>query len=223
MSSSEAGRRSNRDWLADLAAGSPARDGAIVDLRDYLLRAILVYLTRRRGELGRFDHDELRQFAEDWTQQALIQVLGGIETFRGDSRFTTWAYRVAVNLVAGDLRRRRWADQSLDELTESSSPDVAVRHDASALSPETEVGRQQIWEAIQTTLETALTERQRSALTRVLEGVPPEVIAEELGTTRNNVYKIVHDGRRKLRDALRALDMPEEDIVRAFEIGPGRD
>ncbi|MFN2116007.1 MAG: RNA polymerase sigma factor [Anaerolineae bacterium] len=210
-------QRSNSEWLADLDPQSPQREAAIADLREYLLRAVLVYLTRHRSDLSVFDYDEIRQFAEDWAQQALIQVIDHRDTFRGDSKFTTWAYRIAVNLAAGELRRKRWENLSLDRLTEAEAPDISLREDTSAPPPEDLLSREQIWQTIQDVIQHDLTDRQRTVITRIIiEGVPVEVVADDLGTNRNNIYKLVHDARRKLKRALESRGWSADDVLSAF-------
>jgi RNA polymerase sigma-70 factor, ECF subfamily len=210
--------RTNAEWLAELGAADARSDATVSELRDYLLRAVLIYLTRHRSDLTGFDYEELRQFAEDWTQLALIQVLDNLDSFRGDSKFTTWAYRVAINLAAGELRRKRWENVSLEGLAESDSPDLAVTEDTALPSPESELTRDQIWSTIQGIIDRDLTERQRIVLTRiVLEGVPVEAVADSLGTNRNNIYKIVHDARKKLRRELEAAHWTAEEMLGAFD------
>ncbi len=210
--------RSNDEWLADLQPDSPNRDQAIRDLREYLLRAVLVYLTRHRSDVAALDYEEIQQLAEDWAQQGVLQVLNKLPSFRGDSKFTTWAYRVAINLVAGDLRRKRWATLSLESLTESEQPDSRLSEDSSQPSPEDELTRGEVWAAIQTVISENLTDRQRTVLTQVvLEGVPVETVAERMNTNRNNIYKIVHDARRKLRRELELQHWSADDVMAAFQ------
>jgi RNA polymerase sigma-70 factor (ECF subfamily) len=209
--------RTNDEWLTELGASGIVLDTAITDLREYLLRAVLVYLTRHRSDLSVFDYDELQQFAEDWAQQALIQVIDHRESFRGDSKFTTWAYRVAINLAAGELRRKRWDNLSLDTLTEAESPDVGLKEDTATPSPEDQIAREQIWDTIEDIIPHDLTDRQRPVVTRiVIEGVPVEIVADELDTNRNNVYKLMHDARKKLRGALESRGWAADDVLGAF-------
>jgi RNA polymerase sigma-70 factor, ECF subfamily len=207
----------NEQWLADLRATGPRHEAALARLREYLLRAVLVYLTRHRSDLAGYDFAEVRQFAEDWTQQALIQVVASIDRFRGDSRFTTWAYRIAVNLVAGELRRKRWDTLSLDEMAEKGAPEGESDEDNAVRSPESEIIRRQIWATIQHVIDTDLTARQRDALTQiVLDGVPVEVVAARLATNRNNIYKLVHDARKKLRRELEARHWTPEEMLAVY-------
>lgn len=210
--------RTNEEWLADLQPESPRREAAIRDLRDYLMRAVLVYLTRHRSDVAGLDYDEIQQMAEDWAQQGVLQVLDRSASFRGDSKFTTWAYRVAINLVAGDLRRKHWETVSLDALTESSLPDSRWTEDGDQPSPEDELARSELWAAVQSVIHEDLTPRQRTVLTQVvLHGVPVDVVAEQMNTNRNNIYKIIHDARRKLRQELALRDWSTEDVMAAFQ------
>jgi RNA polymerase sigma-70 factor, ECF subfamily len=210
--------RTNEQWLEDLPSIGPPHDAAVEDLREYLLRAVLVYLTRHRSDVADLDYDELHQMAEDWAQQGVLQVLAKLPTFRGDSKFTTWAYRVVINLVAGDLRRKRWESVSLDALTSAEQPDPRLSEDDHQPSPETHLARGEAWNAIRQVIDESLTDRQRSVLTMVvLEDTPVEEVAERMGTNRNNIYKIVHDARRKLRLELELRDWAAEDILGAFE------
>jgi RNA polymerase sigma-70 factor, ECF subfamily len=217
----DAPSRTSDEWLADLRSAGARNDAAVATLRDYLLRAIVVYLTRHRSDLAGFDYEELRQFAEDWAQLALIQVMGNLDSFRGDSKFTTWAYRIALNLAASELRRKRWENVSLEGLAESASPDIGIREDTSTPSPESALTRQQVWATIANVIDTVLTERQRTVLTQiVVDGVPVEVLAGRLGTNRNNIYKIVHDARKKLRRELDARHWTPEEMLEAFADEP---
>ena len=177
----------------------------------------MVYLTAHRSDLVGFDYLELRQFAEDWAQQSLIQILDHLDTFRGDSKFTTWAYRVAINLTAGELRRKQWNNLSLDKMSESESPELRRQEDTSVPSPEDQITRRQVWATIESVIQSDLTERQRTVLTRIIvEGVPVEVVADDLGTNRNNIYKLVHDARKKLRKALEDRGWSADEVLSAF-------
>lgn len=207
----------NAEWLDGLRGPEPERSETLSRLREYLLRAVLMYLTRQRGDLAQFDYDELQQLAEDWAQQALVQVMANLDSFRGDSKFTTWAYRIAVNLVAGDLRLKRWQNVSLDRLADQDHSGDGWGEDKSAVRPEESVARSQIWTTIEEAIQRELTQRQRQAFQRVVfDEVPAEVVAAEMGTNRNNLYKIIHDARRKLRRALEKSGWSTDDVLSAF-------
>lgn len=212
---------SNEEWILALQDHGPRREAAIARLRRYLLRAILLYLSRQRSDLVGMDFSDLQQLAEDWTQQALLQVLDRLSGFRGDSKFTTWAYRVAINLAAAELRRKHWANLSLEMVAETQGAEAGIGEDLSAVGPEEHVTRQEIWRTVRRVIVDELTERQRTVLIEiVLNGVPVEVVAEQLGTNRNNIYKILHDARRKLKGELMRNNWSAEEILAAFGSGP---
>jgi RNA polymerase sigma-70 factor (ECF subfamily) len=211
-------RRSNEEWLRALRSSGATQEEALQDLRDYLLRAVLVYLSRDRSDLARFHPDELRQLAEDWAQEALLTIVDKLDTFRGQSKFTTWAYRVVINLAADELRHRRWKALSLEALAEEEEmPLLSMIEDTQAEDPEKAAERQEIWATIQRIIDEELTDRQRTALTNLLlRGMPMQEVAERLGTNKNNVYKIMHDARKKLKKRLTEYGLSEEYILATF-------
>ena len=89
--------RTNQEWLADLQG--PERDDALVDLRAFLVRGL------RYALAGRSDGDDA--IIEDFVQDALLKILAALDTFRGESRFTTWAQKITVRVAYTELRRLR--------------------------------------------------------------------------------------------------------------------
>ncbi len=214
--------RSNEEWLSALQGTGARQQAAIEDLRDYLLRAVYLYLSRHRSDLSHFDHSEVEQLAEDYAQEAVMRILAKLDTFRGESKFTTWAYSVAINVAAGNLRRKHWDDVSIDAMQEvaddSLPPLLATMEDTTTADPDLRVIRDQIWTSIREIIETELTERQRTVLVnQYFNGVPPSALAEKLNTNRNNIYKISHDARVKLKERLTAQYLTEDEILAAFQ------
>src|SRR5512138_285980 len=106
--------RSNDEWIWALSEQSiEARAEALQDLRDFLLRAVLVYLSLHRSELTGWSRQAVYDLAEDLTQDALVEIREHVSSFRGESKFTTWAYRFVINRAASELRRQRYHDVSL--------------------------------------------------------------------------------------------------------------
>ena len=190
----------SRRWLDDLGAGGHARDEAVVRLHELLLRAARFEVSRRRLALPYLrggDHDDLAQQAAD---DALVAVLAKLDDFRGDSRFTTWAYKFALYEAAVKLRRRAWQERELP-LGPETWPHVASR----ALSPHEQAAGSELLGALREAIDGSLSEHQREVLVAVtLNGVPIDVLAERLNTTRGALYKTLHDARRKLRSRLAA-------------------
>ena len=210
--------RSNAQWLADLGDDA-TRAAALADLRDYLLRAVYLYLDRHRTDLADLDRRELRQLAEDFAQEALLQIVARLDTFRAESKFTTWAYRFVINVAAAELRLHRWRTLSLEALADEGEIRRSILlADMEAPDPETCAARNRILDVIWEIIEGELTERQRIALVSIhFRGVPTTVVAERLGMTPNAVYKLVHDARQKLKQGLIRHHYSEADVIAIFE------
>ena len=186
------------DWPAALAASGPPRDEALAGLRELLLRAARFELARRSGQLWHLGAQDLEDLAEQSADDAMVALLGKLDTFRGQSRFTTWAYKFALLEASVKARRRAWSGRELP-LTD----DGWARLEGTAVSPSTAAGTRELLTAIQHAIATELTDHQRDVLVALaLNDVPIDVLAERLDTTRGALYKTLHDARRKLRAVL---------------------
>lgn len=212
--------RSNEEWIAALKhKGGAAQSDALADLRQRLQRSIYFYLSQDRSDLRGLAAQELAQMAEDLAQDATLRVMDNLAKFRGESRFTTWATKVAIRLAISDLRRARYKDFSLDELTaDGELLPISTRLGASASpTPEKVAERDDVLEKIELALKEALTERQYQALVAVaLKGIPLDVLAERMGTNRNALYKLIHDARRKLKTHLEAEGISTDYMMNLF-------
>jgi RNA polymerase sigma-70 factor, ECF subfamily len=190
----------SRRWLEELHASGRARDDAVERLHELLLRAARYEVSRRGRALAHVrggDHDDLAQQAAD---DALVAVLAKLDDFRGDSRFTTWAYKFALYEAAVKLRRRAWQDRELP-----LEPEAWSLIAAGGASPAEHAAEGEFFAALRTAIAEALSAHQREVLVAVtLNGVPIDVLAERLNTTRGALYKTLHDGRKKLRRRLAA-------------------
>lgn len=213
--------RTNEQWISDLRSGGAVQAAALEDLRKRLQRGILYYLSRERSDLSHFSNHELTQMAGDLAQDATLRILENLDTFRGDSLFTTWATRIAVRVAISDLRRARYRDFSLENLT--ADGDLLPSSTNNLLSPkppgpERSAEREEILRRIDEALGDALTERQRRALVAVVvQEVPLEIVAEQLGTNRNALYKLLHDARRKLKSTLEAQGLSLDYVLGLFQ------
>lgn len=210
--------RSNEEWIADLGSEA-SRAEALTDLRDYLARAVYIYMDRYREDLSYLDRVELQQMAEDFVQEALLQILRKLDTFEGRSRFTTWAYRFVINVAAAELRLHRWRTRSMEAVT-AEDEDISFLlfiSDRDAPDPETRAARREILDLMRQIIEEDLSERQRFALVAVkLRDVPVEEVARRLDTSPNNVYKLIYDARVKLKQRLEARHYSLADILAIF-------
>ena len=177
-------------WLDALRSQGHVREQAIARLHELLLRAARFEVARRGGR-------ELDDVAMQSADDALVAVLAKLDRFRGDSRFTTWAYKFALLEAAVKLRRRPWQGRELP-LEPERWPQVG-----DAASPHADLERLELLAATRRAIDTELTAHQRRVLVAVaLHDVPIDVLAERMGTTRGALYKTVHDARRKLRRCL---------------------
>ena len=190
----------SRAWLDALGGDGAGRDEAIARLHALLLRAARFEVARRRPALPFLRGNELDDIALEAADDALVSVLARLEDFRGLSRFTTWAYKFALLEAAVKLRRRSWQGREIPLEPESWSL-LADR----GSSPEDEAEQRELLRAVQQAVAVVLTPHQRRVIVAVaVNGVPIDVLAERLGSTRGALYKTLHDARRKLRAHLAA-------------------
>jgi RNA polymerase sigma-70 factor, ECF subfamily len=191
-------------WLEALGASGARRDEAVARLHGLLLRAARFEVARRRPALPYLRGNELDDIALEAADDALVAVLRRLDDFRGLSRFSTWAYKFALLEAAVKLRRRAWQGREVPLEPETWS----LFADRSS-SPQEEAEQRELLAALQEGMERALTPHQRRVLVALaLNGVPIDVLAERLGSTRGALYKTLHDARQKLRAHLAAKEMP---------------
>ena len=215
--------RTNPEWLEALRAGSgKAFDDALNDLQDRLVRAIIIYLSRRRSRLRGWTRDRVRELAQDLTQETILEIRGALDTFRGEAKFTTWAYRFAINRAASELRRHHYRDLSLDQLREEEKGVFAKLLSDGAQFARDDVERlaeqRHYVELCQQIVQTELSERQRLALVAVIwEGRSMDEVAAALDINRNTLYKLLHDARKKFLAQLQERHLSKGDILGAFQ------
>ena len=186
------------DDLAWIAALRREDRSAIARLHELLLRASRFEVSRRRASLSFVRGEELDDLATQAADDALVAILGKLDTFRGASRFTTWAYKFALLEAGVRVRRRAWQDREvvLDPEGWNDFADAAEQ-------PDTAAQRSELLVAIGECIAHELTPHQRQVLVALaIDGVPIDVMAERLTTTRGALYKTLHDARRRLRGRL---------------------
>ena len=202
-------QRSNEEWLSELRLPSPQCDPAIQDLRDILMRGLRFAFAKNEKV-----NDSL---IEDFSQDAILRILEKLDSFKGKSRFTTWANTIAVRTVLGEMRRKRWQDTSLDEIVAGSEfvPNQLV--DKSTGNPELEANQERILNVLHNVIEHELTEKQRDAImAEYFQSVPVEGLLDKLDTNRNAAYKLLHDARKKLKKGLENAGIVPEDVAANF-------
>lgn len=200
-------RRESRAWLDALRSNGRRREQAVVDLSELLLAAARSEVRRRAWTAKHLRGEELDDIARQSADDALVAVLGKLDEFRGASRFTTWAYKFAVLEAAVAVRRRAWQGREVVLRPEDWSLLPAAQ-----TSPAHDAETAELLGALTAAIGSELTSHQREVLIALaVDGVPIDVLADRLCSTRGALYKTLHDARRKLRARLAAdglVDLP---------------
>jgi RNA polymerase sigma-70 factor (ECF subfamily) len=198
----------SQEWLAGLRASGEKREQAVRRLRELLLGAARFEVARRRPSLPHLRGDDLDDIAQEAADDAAVSVLRRLDDFRGESRFTTWAYKFALLEAAVKLRRRAWQEREVP-----LEPESWTLLPARGASPAERAEQSALLDALRAAIDGVLTRHQRRVLVALaLNGVPIDVFAERLGTTRGALYKTLHDARRKLRAELEARGFDLEEV-----------
>ena len=207
--------RTNEAWLADLRADGEIKSAALEDLRAVIQKGLPYALSRWLSP----DLPQFNSLVDEVTQETLLRVLDQLGTFEGRSQFTTWVHKIAVRIALTELRRKRWRDSSLDELTENEDapPPPGLLADSQA-SPETSAERGDMLVRVRRIIEEELTDRQRQALILLgIQDMPIEEAARKLKTNRNALYKLLHDARLRLRTRLASEEIAPHEVLALFE------
>lgn len=168
--------RSNTEWVEALSSRGGTQASALEDLREILTKGL------SRALPG-------HAYIDDFVQESLVLVLRHLDSYQGRSKFTTWAFKIAIRTAFSELRRKRWKDVSLkgEMKSKESSPEEVAEKSAEM-------------EWFNRAMAEELTEKQRTALQAVvMGGIPLEVVAERMHTNRNALYKLLHDARNRLK------------------------
>ena len=195
----------NEAWVAALRG--PDRDEALRQLRPILVRGLRIVLAQRAPPSA-------AMLAEDFVQEALVKILNSLDTFRGESRFTTWAQKITIRVAFTELRRKRWQDVSLEDLMPEAGSSTGLVRLETAHSPEERAHLRLFVEQVQRIMQDELSERQRQAMTAVMMGgMPLDEVARRMGTNRNALYKLLHDARKRLKKELERRGFALDEIL----------
>ena len=207
--------RDNETWLKDLRAKGEQKEAALEDLHKILLRILPAALSRWLPSTS----SQFETFIEDTAQETMLRVLDKLDSFEGRSKFTTWVYKIGVHIGLGDLRLRKWKETSLDKLEEGNEPDEmpSERFASSDPNPEAALERKNIMDMVQQIMEEELTPRQRDVMHAIaVQGKSMSVVAEEFGSNRNALYKLMHDARLRLKQRLEREGASPQDLLAVF-------
>jgi RNA polymerase sigma-70 factor (ECF subfamily) len=195
----------SRRWVEQLHRDHARHEQAVTRLHELLRRAALHELHRRRGQLPALAGPEFDDVAQQCADDAVVNILARIDDFKGLSRFTTWAYKFAIFEVSSKLARHAWRRQapSREDL------ELAELPDSLALRPSEQAERRELLAVLRMAIHETLTPRQREVFVAIaLNGVAIDVLACELRSNRNAIYKNLFDARRRLRESLAAAGHP---------------
>lgn len=189
-----------RRWLEELDEASEHRPQALSDLHQLLLRVAHGELGRRRGRHP-LSGPELEDLAQQATDDAMVALIAKLGQFRGESRFTTWAFKFVVVEVSSKLGRHFWKRPTVT-LDASDWDRLPERF---GIAPDDQAARAEMVSALRQAVTEELTDHQRTVFVAlVVDQVPLEALVSRMGTNRNAIYRTMFDARRKLRAALAA-------------------
>jgi RNA polymerase sigma-70 factor, ECF subfamily len=199
----------SREWLRSLQADGAVRDEAIGRLHALLLRAARFEVARRRPTMPHLRGDDLDDIANEAADDAVVSVLKRLDDFRGASRFTTWAYKFALLEAAVKLRKRSWQGREVP-----LEPESWGLFSSAGLEPGDAAEQSELLATLQQGINEILTDHQRRVLVALaLNGVPIDVLADRLDTTRGALYKTLHDARQKLRRHLASCGLQPDSLL----------
>jgi RNA polymerase sigma-70 factor, ECF subfamily len=189
----------SRAWVAALRSSGPEHEEAVARLSGLLLAAARSEVRRRAASTPELRGGDLDDIARQSADDALMAVLRKLDGYRGASRFTTWAYKFALLEAAVALRKRAWQGREVVLRPE----DWSVLPGGGSVSGDAETA--ELLARVTGAIESELTPHQRQVLIALaIDGIPIDVLADRLDTTRGALYKALHDARRKLRAKLAA-------------------
>jgi len=187
-------------WLRALTGTGAEREAALERLHGLLVR-IARGEVARRGTRLQITGPELDDLAYQAAADALVAITAKIGQFRGESRFTTWAYKFVIFEVSAKLGRHFWRRPHVPLDTE----DWERLPDRFGFDPAQQSEWRDLVAALRRAVDEELTARQREVFVAVVVNeVPLDALTARLGSNRNAIYKMMFDARRKLRVVLAA-------------------
>src|SRR5690348_2560499 len=188
------------EWLRVLGEAGPQREAALAQLYELLVR-IARGEVARRGPRLRITGPELDDLAYQAAADALMAVTGKLGQFRGESRFTTWVYKFVIFEVSAKIGRHFWRHPAV-QLDAEDWERLPARF---GVDPAHQAEWGDLFAALRRAVDSELTPRQREVFVAiVLNDVPLDTLVIHLDSSRNAIYQVLFEARRKLRAALAA-------------------
>lgn len=197
---------SNEEWVSSLSP--PPDEMAISKLRDHLVRGL-------RASLYKYVDKDLDDFVEDIAQDSVLKILNKIDTFRGESKFTTWAMKIAIREGYTELRKKRYKDVSLsDYVKRDGERESVIEIEEQETLPDQRAHEAMMVQKVLKIMVEVLTVKQQQVLQYLMiDQIPMTVVSEMMETNRNALYKLVHDARMKLKSRLELEGIDPEKIL----------
>lgn len=224
-------RRTDEEWVSDLRSAGDIQRQAFADLGRYLYTVIYNYLRKRQTtspRLRQLSTEEWNELAQGFVQESLETVWEKLATYEGRGNFTSWAATIAVRTAAYEIRKPYWreermpqppADDPDNDPEEWGGPKLEWQ-ETEALPPEVQAQTADVMAVVETAIEQDLSERQRFAfVAQFLEDRSSDEIAAELDATRNAVYMLIHEARKKIKRRLEGAGHTPEDVLGIFREG----
>jgi RNA polymerase sigma-70 factor (ECF subfamily) len=188
------------EWLGALAGTGPQWEAALTRLHEMLVR-IARAECRRRGPRLQITGPELDDLAYQAAADAVMAITRKLGQFRGESRFTTWAYKFVILEVSAKIGRHFWRNPPVP----LDAEDWDKLPGRFGFDPAHQAEWQDLLAALRRAVDTDLSPRQRQVFIAIMvNAVPLDTLVIELGSSRGAIYKMMFDARRKLRAALAA-------------------
>ncbi|HYW34202.1 MAG TPA: sigma-70 family RNA polymerase sigma factor [Balneolaceae bacterium] len=205
----ESSYQTNEEWIEALS--QPVDERAVALLRSKLIQGL-------KPALYKYVDRELDQFVEDVAQDALLKILDNIDSFRGESKLLTWAMKIAVREGLTELRLKRYDDSSLEDF---KHPGEGGRDELTSLTfasdlpdPEQATHEQLALQKVLKIINEELTDKQKQAMNALMiQGLSITVVAKQMATNRNALYKLVHDARLKIKNKLEVEGINPDDLL----------
>jgi RNA polymerase sigma-70 factor (ECF subfamily) len=186
------------EWLVALAGVGRRREAALARLHTLLVRIARGEAARRGPRLA-ITGPELDDLAYQAAADALLAIMSKLAQFRGESRFTTWAYKFVIFEVSAKIGRHFWRHPAVPLGTEDWDRLPAWF----GADPAHQAEWGDLFAALRRAVDSELTPRQREVFVAiVLNDVPLDTLVLHLGSSRNAIYQVLFNARRKLRAAL---------------------
>ena len=136
--------------------------------------------------------------ASDMTQEAFIKAYNSLQSFRGDSKFSVWLYRIATNVCLDFLRSRSRKPTVSLSVEDNEGEEVQLDVADESQSPELLLDRQMTRESVRRGLETLSPEYRQILLLREIQGLSYDEISQALGLEVGTVKSRIFRARKKL-------------------------